>query len=663
MTAIHGPMIDRRISKGPSAYDEDSFRRVMMRAEPAGEMKPAQLEALHQGAATGILAGGTLTQLMASMGTPWAFDPPEGCVLFIEDIGERPYRIHRMLTQAAQAGMFANARAIVFGEFPGCDEPGGDPAIRDVLRDFMKEFRGPVLFNFPSGHTSGPTWTLPFGVKAEVVGGPTPMRAHPGGGGRVGRRYDPPIDGTTNSSDRRVRHRDGDAGGAAQASRARRQRIRRARLSADERFSRGRSASTCSRAIAPNTSPAAPDLVVVGNAISRGNAELEAVLDRGIRYASLPETIRDQWLWDAHSIVIAGTHGKTTTTALTGWLLTAAGADPTVLIGGIARNFGDDGASYRIGKGKAFVIEGDEYDSAYFDKTAKFLKYLPDIAVVNNIEFDHADIYRDLDEVRLAFRRLVNLVPRNGPDAARRRQPGRGGAGRARAQPRADVRPGRRRRMARPSTSRVGDGTDVPRACAPAQDLGEFTMPLLGDHNVRNALAAIAVGVDLGLDVERLRNGLRGVQGRQAPARGGRRGARRHGLRRLRASSHRGRGDAARRVRRAAPGQAHLGDLRAALRLVVPARVPGRLRAGVCRRGRSGDRVGVPIEPAAGGAAVRSRSSSTISPPPSVRARHLPDVDAIVEPCRSEARDGDLIVVMSNGGFGGIHASCWRRSA
>ncbi len=175
MTAIHGPMIDRRISKGPSAYDEVSFRRVMMAAEPAGEMKPAQLEALHPGAAAGILAGGTLTQLMASMGTPWAFEPPEGCVLFIEDIGERPYRIHRMLTQAAQAGVFARARAIVFGEFPGCDEPGGEPAIRDVLRDFTKECPGPVLFNFPSGHTSGPTWTLPFGVKAEVVGGSTSM--------------------------------------------------------------------------------------------------------------------------------------------------------------------------------------------------------------------------------------------------------------------------------------------------------------------------------------------------------------------------------------------------------------------------------------------------------------------------------------------------------
>ena len=174
MTAIHGPMIDRRISRGPSAYDEDSFRRVLMAAEPAGDMKPAGLEALHHGAATGILAGGTLTQLMASMGTPWAFDPPEGCVLFIEDIGERPYRIDRMLTQAAQAGLFANARAIVFGEFPGCDEPGGDPAIRDVLRDFTKDFRGPVLFNFPSGHTTGSTWTLPFGVKAEITSGPAP---------------------------------------------------------------------------------------------------------------------------------------------------------------------------------------------------------------------------------------------------------------------------------------------------------------------------------------------------------------------------------------------------------------------------------------------------------------------------------------------------------
>jgi muramoyltetrapeptide carboxypeptidase len=175
LTAIHGPMIDRRLSKGPSAYHEDSFRRVLMTAEPAGELQPEQVETHHSGTATGVLLGGTLTQLMASLGTPWAFDPPGDCILFVEDVGERPYRIHRLLTQAAQAGILRKARAIVFGEFPGCDEPGGDPALRDVLRDFTVDFGGPVLFNFPSGHTAGPTWTLPFGVRAEVVGGTAPV--------------------------------------------------------------------------------------------------------------------------------------------------------------------------------------------------------------------------------------------------------------------------------------------------------------------------------------------------------------------------------------------------------------------------------------------------------------------------------------------------------
>src|SRR6187401_1590227 len=153
------------------------------------------------------------------------------------------------------------------------------------------------------------------------------------------------------------------------------------------------------------------ELVIVGNAISRGNLELEEVLDRRIRYGSLPEAIREHFLWGARSIVIAGTHGKTTTTSLTGWLLTHGGADPSVLIGGIAENFE---SSYRAGGGRDFVIEGDEYDSAFFDKTAKFLKYLPDIAVVNNIEYDHADIYPDLASIRLTFQRFVNLVPRRG---------------------------------------------------------------------------------------------------------------------------------------------------------------------------------------------------------------------------------------------------------
>src|SRR5204862_6357439 len=118
--------------------------------------------------------------------------------------------------------------------------------------------------------------------------------------------------------------------------------------------------------------------------------------------------------WGARSIVVAGTHGKTTTTSLAGWLLIHGGVDPSVLVGGIARSLGEQGSSYRLGRGRDFVIEGDEYDSAFFDKTAKFLKYLPDIAVINNVEFDHADIYADFDAVALAFRKLANLVPRGG---------------------------------------------------------------------------------------------------------------------------------------------------------------------------------------------------------------------------------------------------------
>src|SRR5215212_238798 len=248
------------------------------------------------------------------------------------------------------------------------------------------------------------------------------------------------------------------------------------------------------------------DLVVVGNAISRGNAELEEVIDRKIRYCSLPEAIRDHFLWGARSIVIAGTHGKTTTTALTGWLLTHGGADPSVLVGGIARNFGDRGSSYRLGQGREFVIEGDEYDSAFFDKTAKFLKYLPDIAVINNIEFDHADIYKDIDEVRLAFQRLVNLVPKSGltllgvdsPDAAALAVKSRSRVQTFGLSAHAEW---------RGADVRVGAGTTF-RILRGGSDLGQFSMPLLGDHNVRNALVAIAVGVDLGLDLDRLRAGL-----------------------------------------------------------------------------------------------------------------------------------------------------------
>ncbi len=157
--------------------------------------------------------------------------------------------------------------------------------------------------------------------------------------------------------------------------------------------------------------PADVDVVVVGNVIKRGNPEVEAVLNRKLFYLSLPEVVKNYFLRGRHNLVVTGTHGKTTTTALLAWIMEKAGRKPGYLIGGIPKNLGQ-GA--RLNRSKYFVIEGDEYDTAFFDKRSKFIHYLPELVIVNNIEFDHADIFRDLDEVKLSFRRLLNIVPRNG---------------------------------------------------------------------------------------------------------------------------------------------------------------------------------------------------------------------------------------------------------
>lgn len=154
-----------------------------------------------------------------------------------------------------------------------------------------------------------------------------------------------------------------------------------------------------------------PDLVVVGNALSRGNPEIEHVLDHRIPFMSFPETLKTFFLRDKMPIVVTGTHGKTTTTSMIAWGLHAAGSRPNFLIGGIAENFR---SSYGAGDGEHFVIEGDEYDSAFFDKGPKFLHYLPYLAVIGNVEFDHADIYADLDAIKLQFKRLVHLIPKSG---------------------------------------------------------------------------------------------------------------------------------------------------------------------------------------------------------------------------------------------------------
>ena len=391
------------------------------------------------------------------------------------------------------------------------------------------------------------------------------------------------------------------------------------------------------------------DLVVVGNAISRGNPELEEVLDRKIRYCSLPEAVRDHFLWGARSIVIAGTHGKTTTTSLTGWLLAHGGVDPSVFIGGIAENFE---SSYRVGGGRDFVIEGDEYDSAFFDKTAKFLKYLPDIAVVNNIEYDHADIYPDLASIRLAFQRFVNLVPRRGLLLL--------GADNAEALAL------RSRAHCRVETFGLSDGADwqaydVTVAATSTrfsvrlrgQTIGAFEVPLLGSYNVRNALAAVAVGAAVGLNTDTMAEGLKRFRGVR------------------RRMQLRGTAAGVSIYDDFAHHPTAIGETLAGVRSAYPGRRIWAIfeprSATSCRRifqdefarALSGaDRVILP-------AVFRSTlpEPERLSPEQlvadlqagGVEARYIPAVDDIVRTVARESASGDLVVIMSNGGFENIH--------
>lgn len=169
IVSFHGPMLDRRLGRGIDAYDHASFMGALTSTEPLGELTAPALETFCKGEAAGPLLGGTLAQLVASLGTPYAFNPPKGHVLFLEDVAERPYRLDRMLTQLRLAGIVDSASALVLGEFVDCNEPKGEPSARAVLSDLLKEFNGPVVYGFPSGHTTGRLVTLPLGVRARVV--------------------------------------------------------------------------------------------------------------------------------------------------------------------------------------------------------------------------------------------------------------------------------------------------------------------------------------------------------------------------------------------------------------------------------------------------------------------------------------------------------------
>jgi UDP-N-acetylmuramate: L-alanyl-gamma-D-glutamyl-meso-diaminopimelate ligase len=246
---------------------------------------------------------------------------------------------------------------------------------------------------------------------------------------------------------------------------------------------------------AENLRQAKPDLVVIGNAMSRGNVEVEEVLDSGIRYASMAETVKELFIRGKNSIVVAGTHGKTTTTAMLSWVLEVAGRKPSFLVGGIAENFG---RSFQVADGPDFVIEGDEYDTAFFDKGPKFLHYLPRIVLLKNIEFDHADIYADLDAIRTAFRRLINIVPSSGLIVAGVDSP--------------VVREIIPKALSRVATAGIGVGEWQARNIQPVDDgmsfevyrsdvtLGSFRIPLPGTFNVQNALGVVVVARELGIE-------------------------------------------------------------------------------------------------------------------------------------------------------------------
>jgi UDP-N-acetylmuramate: L-alanyl-gamma-D-glutamyl-meso-diaminopimelate ligase len=257
-----------------------------------------------------------------------------------------------------------------------------------------------------------------------------------------------------------------------------------------------------------NLNPA-PDLVVVGNALSRGNPEVEHVLDRRIPFLSFPEALKTFFLREKIPIVVTGTHGKTTTTSMLAWGLHAAGLRPDFLIGGIAENFQ---SSYGLEGGSYCVVEGDEYDSAFFDKGPKFLHYLPYMAVIGNVEFDHADIYLDLDAIKLQFRRFVNLIPGSGFLAVGADSP-------------AAVEVSRNVLCAAESFGTEGNSDWAARQIAMEGDrLGfdvffrdkffeHFRLNVYGSYNVRNALAATAIMNRLGIPPSQIRQGLESFSG------------------------------------------------------------------------------------------------------------------------------------------------------
>ena len=396
--------------------------------------------------------------------------------------------------------------------------------------------------------------------------------------------------------------------------------------------------------------PEDADLVVIGNALSRGNPEVEAVLDRRQRMTSLPALVAEEFIRGRVSLVVAGTHGKTTTTSLLAFLLSQAGLDPSFLVGGVPVDFG---RSYRLGRGSAFVIEGDEYDSAFFDKRPKFVHYLPDVAVVGNLEHDHADIYPDLESVKTAFRRLLALIPRRGLLVAGIESPAV-----------RELVPGA---YCRVETFGIGVEADWrAEAVTPGPrgvrfrlvrrggDEGEFETALPGLHNVRNALAALAAAAAAGLAPGAARGALAAFRGvrRRLELRGEAAGVAVYDDFAHHPTAVRETIDA---LRAAFPA-------RRIVAVFEPRSYTARSRVfqdDFARALAAADEVVVAAVHAPGKLPEGQRLSETALVEGirgrGVPARFMPTVEAILDGLTPDLREGDAVLVLSNGGFGGIH--------
>jgi UDP-N-acetylmuramate: L-alanyl-gamma-D-glutamyl-meso-diaminopimelate ligase len=400
-----------------------------------------------------------------------------------------------------------------------------------------------------------------------------------------------------------------------------------------------------------------PDLVVVGNAISRGNAELEHVLDQHIPFCSLPQLLHEEFLRGKEVLVVAGTHGKTTTTSMLAWIFHTAGMQPSFLIGGIAENFG---SSFHLGQGKHFILEGDEYDTAFFDKGPKFLHYFPDAIILTSVEFDHADIYKDLDAVETTFKRLVNLIPRRGRIIAFDGAVG-GDAENASLE--------RCLSKAFSPVERYGAGTradwqitnvkfesektswSVSHSGRPWMDL-EF--PLAGEYNVWNATAAAAIAEAYGISKQEIAAALKTFKSvkRRLEVK-----AQVNGITIIDDFAHHPTAIAGtlKALRARYPG-ARLWAILEPRSNTLRRRV---LQADLARSLAVADEVVVAGVFRSDAVPVNERLDlpelATEIQKHGRRARLLADADEIVKVTAPEMRRGDVVAILSNGGFGGIY--------